>query len=175
MGRFELRPLSAADADWIAREVANPNVHRWLTSVPCPYGLSNAKWFIDRFAENPRFRVIAAEHPLGVISIESASSFDPDRPNVPELGYWLAEHAWGRGVMTAAGHRMVDWFFGSGLGEVIGSGWIRGNSRSARVLGKLGFTPTGETLMRHAYFHGKEVPIERVALSKDQWQIAKPA
>ena len=176
MGRFRLRPLCAADANWIAREIANPEVHRWLTSVPSPYGLGDALDFIDRFSGNPGFRTIEiGGQPLGVISIESAASFEANRSKRPELGYWLAQAAWGRGMMTDAGQQMVDWFFETGQGSVIGSGWIDGNARSRAVLSKLGFTATGERVMRHSFFHGKEMPVLRVSLTKEQWQNTKPA
>ncbi|MGH1414597.1 MAG: GNAT family N-acetyltransferase [Pelagimonas sp.] len=174
-GRFVLRPMCAADAIWIAREIANPLVHCWLSTVPNPYDVTDSAWFIERFAENPGFKVVQdAGNPLGIISIERASSFDAARSHTPELGYWLAKHAWGRGVMSEAAQAMVDWFFETGRGDVIASGWIAGNTRSAHVLAKLGFRRTGETVMRYAHFHGKEVPIERVTLTKDHWQCAKP-
>ncbi len=175
MGRLVLRPMCSADASWITRDIANPNVHRWLTSVPCPYRIEDADQFIESFAIKEGFRVIVDDgEPLGMISIESARSFDANRSALPELGYWLAERAWGRGVMSDAARAMVDWFF-DGQGDEIGSGWIQGNTRSPKVLTKLGFLPTGKTLMRHAYFHGKEMPVIRVTLTKDHWQRAKPA
>ena len=34
--RLVLRPLRAGDEGWITRHIADPEVHRWLTSVPHP-------------------------------------------------------------------------------------------------------------------------------------------
>lgn len=162
--RLTLRLLRSEDAAWIAREIANPSVHRWLTSVPHPYSLDDAQEFISLFATNPGFRVIEeAGEPQGVISIEYADTFDASRPHQVELGYWLQESAWGRGLMTEAATALVQWHW-SRSADTICSGWIRGNGGSEAVLRKLGFKDAGSAERRSEFFDGT-VTLDRVRLA----------
>ncbi len=159
--RLVLRQMVSADAGWIAREIANPNVQRWLTSPPHPYRLQDAQTFISELATGPGFRAIEhAGEPLGVISIEAADRFSPDRPSLPELGYWLRESAWGRGYATEAARALLLWHDRTSGGDIY-SGYISGNEASASVLGKLGFSAL-ETVTRRAQFLGSDVTIHRV-------------
>ena len=95
--RLVLRCLQADDAGWIAREIANPNVHRWLTTPPMPYRLDDAVDFLSRFAGDPGYRAIVHRgSPQGVISLGTTNG------RSRELGYWLQESAWGQGLMSEA-------------------------------------------------------------------------
>lgn len=165
--RLVLRPLRAGDADWIATEIARPEVQQWLTSRPHPYRLADARDFIARFGGGTGTRVIDADGtPCGVITIEAANSFADDRSGDWELGYWLRVDAWGRGLMTEAARAMLA-DHRARYRATIHSGWITGNAGSARVLAKLGFLGPTETLRRHAHFRGGPVPVERVHLPAD--------
>ncbi|MEM8728579.1 MAG: GNAT family N-acetyltransferase [Pseudomonadota bacterium] len=151
--RLVLRPLETADADWIAREISNPNVQQWLTSPPHPYRLSDAEDFLHSFAQRPSHRAILfAGAPVGMVTLTGEGT--------PDLGYWLGEAAWGKGVMTEAAGALLDWHDTSGGGEVE-SGWIRGNSGSEGVLCKLGFEGDG-TARQYSAFYDREVEVRRV-------------
>jgi len=157
--RLALRLLQPSDAGWIAREIANPKVHRWLTSVPHPYRKEDAVEFIDLNLSNAGYRVISEQGtPQGVVSITSTD----DPASVPDLGYWLMERAWGRGLMTEAASALVAWHQAA-YGCAIGSGWITGNTGSENVLRKLGFTDDGVTQC-YAHFHDGPVTVHRVKL-----------
>lgn len=164
--RLVLRPLEGADAAWIATEIARPEVHQWLTSPPCPYGVQEAQSFIAAFRSTPGVCVIEQDGVgLGVVSIETADRFVPDRPTLHELGYWLRVSAWGQGMMTEAAQALLAWHMRTQGGAVY-SGYIRGNSGSARVLAKLGFLPF-ETVTRRSEFHDGPVTIDRVIAHPD--------
>lgn len=152
--RLTLRPLRAEDAPWIAREIANPKVQRWLTSPPHPYTLEHAHQFLAAKANRGDHRaILAGDQPVGVVTLDE------------DLGYWLAEPAWGRGYMTEAAGALLDWHFAQG-GDAVESGWVTGNAGSARVLDKLGFWPT-ETHQTYSQFYGRKVPVERVTLAAE--------
>ncbi len=167
--RLTLRALQGSDAGWIAREVSNPAVQRWLTSPPHPYRLADAEGFIAKYAANPWFRVIQADGAaVGVVSVGNAAEMDPQRAAADELGYWLCVDAHGHGYMTEAAGAMVDAFFRSGAKE-IESGWVDGNEASENVLRKLGFARTGVVVQRRVNYLNKELPIVRVHLPRDVW------
>ena len=159
--RLILRPLRGDDAPWIAQEIARPEVHRWLTSPPCPYGIGDAVAFIDRMADVPGYRVIEKDGvPCGVVTITgSQGDFD--------LGYWLRMQAWGQGVMTEAASALLDWHFASH--DSIESGWIEGNAASENVLRKLGFRDMGTVHQTWSHFHTRDVPVIRVCLDRAGW------
>lgn len=162
--RLTLRQLATRDADWIARDIANPQVHRWITSPPYPYTLADAQAFVADRADHPFYRVIETEGvPCGVVSITEGDTADEDA----DIGYWLAQRAWDRGIMTEAAEAMLDKYFADH--DVIESGWITGNAASENVLTKLGFRRTGETRMIWSHFHGQDMPVIRVRLDRATW------
>ena len=77
--------------------------------------------------------------------------FDPMRHSV-EVGYWLFEHARGRGIATRAVQAVVREAFASGLWRV--EAYVRvGNDASDRVLERAGFTREG--VKRRYLRHGR--------------------
>jgi RimJ/RimL family protein N-acetyltransferase len=166
--RLRLRLLQADDATWLAREIANPQVQRWLTSPPHPYLISDAVEFIDLNATNSGLRVIVAEEtPSGVVSLTRQNG------TLQDLGYWLSESAWGNGYMTEAAQALLHWHFSQDE-EDITSGWITGNAASRNVLTKLGFVTDGKAQTR-SEFQDKHVTVERVRLTAKRWQDLRQA
>ncbi|MCL3882574.1 GNAT family N-acetyltransferase [Marivita sp. GX14005] len=154
-----LRALHDGDAVWIAREIVRPAVHRWLTGVPHPYRLEDAEAFFARYRSDPFYRVIEqAGAPRGIVSIDRGTAR-------PELGYWLEEPAWGRGLMTTAASMVIVRFTRASR-AALASGWIEGNHASAHVLAKLGFVPTGQVVQTYSHFVGRKLPVMRAQLDR---------
>jgi len=98
-----LRPLVNNDIPYIA-DLAN-NKLIWLNlrdRFPHPYSKADAKWYVDYVKSNKTEYVlgIAVERQLagvvGVIYQEDVYA------GVGEIGYWIGQPYWGRGVMTQA-------------------------------------------------------------------------
>ena len=96
-----LRPPCAADAAAIVRELGNFSVSRWTGRVPHPYGPADAEAFLAHCRQLPAGALVLAvtrdDALIGVIGVEQG-----------ELGYWLAESAWGMGYGKEAAQAMVD-------------------------------------------------------------------
>jgi RimJ/RimL family protein N-acetyltransferase len=165
--RLTLRPLETGDADWIARDIINPNVAKWLSSLPHPYHRADAEAFIALKANDPGYRVIVSDHPMGIVSIETANGTN-------ELGYWLAQPYWGAGYMSEAARAMVDWHFDRSEARLF-SGWIQGNAASENVLQKLGFPRTGVVKTQTVAFYGGPVQSDQVQLTNKAWAAARRA
>lgn len=157
-----LRAPVAADAGWIATEIARPEVQRMLSTPPHPYQLQHARAWIAAQAVAPGAFVIEERGagPAGVVSILPAD-------DGMELGYWLRRSAWGRGLMTEAAAFVLDWHFGRGGARVV-SGHYLDNPASARVLAKLGFTRT-RVVLRHSHYRGVAAPLQRLELTAARW------
>lgn len=167
--RLVLRQLCPDDAGWITEEIAKPEVHQWLTSVPCPFQRAHAREFIASFAAEPGARIIVENgRRIGLVSVKPTSQSAGENVTSPELGYWLVQSAWARGIMTEASSALIDWYF-QNFDQSVGSGWVEGNARSEQVLSKLGFIPTGETRPEPSPFKGADVPVVRAELTKAAW------
>ena len=105
MTSFILRPWRRADIEAVAEAADNPNIAANLRNIfPSPYTLADAKWFVeDCIAQGETrqlMRAIAVNgRAAGSISV---SRKDDVYEKSAELGYWLAEDYWGRGIMTEA-------------------------------------------------------------------------
>src|SRR5262245_58241548 len=109
LARCTLRPWRRGDEEALVRGANNREVWRNLRDAfPHPYTLADAVAWIDRClqAETPRGLAIEvrgeARGSIGVFPLE-----DVHRRSA-EIGYWLAEEEWGRGIMTEAVEAMTE-------------------------------------------------------------------
>jgi [ribosomal protein S5]-alanine N-acetyltransferase len=135
-----LRPFQQSDAAQIATLCNNKNVSDNLRDmIPFPYQLSDAEFFIGLCQqENPQttFAIVADGTVVGCVGLVLQS--DIYRLNA-ELGYWIGEPYWGKGIATKAVSLLVEYGFGQLGLERIYSGVFQTNKASQRVLEKAGF------------------------------------
>ncbi|SFE23659.1 GNAT family N-acetyltransferase [Roseivivax sediminis] len=163
--RLHLRPLYDSDAEAIARALSDPQVARWMTNVPFPYTLEDARQFLSLERGSSTWKVWAicpgAGALAGVIGLED------------EFGYWLGRDHWGRGYMSEAARAVVDWHFRHPGAEPLISGHFEGNNRSGRVLRKLGFSYYGRPVAKETRSFGT-VTLHRMLLAPEQWHALNP-
>lgn len=142
-----VRPWETRDAGAMVRHANNPAVSRFLsTRFPNPYTLDDAaRWFAFLQAQDdPEGWAIEIEGAaVGGIGFRRGEG---EFAHSAELGYWLGEAHWGRGVMTRAVRAALPvavhrW----GLSRVTAYA-ASANAGSVRVLEKAGFVREG--LMR---------------------------
>lgn len=139
-----LRPWSPADAPAVTEACQDPEVQRW-TRVPSPYLPEHGAGFVgadgERWAAGlPTFAVVDAEtgRLLGSHGLVARPA-----PGVVEVGYWVAAHARGRGVATAATRAVARWALTDlGAHRVEWHAEV-GNTGSRRVAERCGFTVEG--------------------------------
>jgi len=109
---FILKKLDLADALIFALHANNYNVWVNLTDrFPHPYTEENAKDFIKMtIAHQPtQIRgIYIGDEPIGAIGLHPLE--DVFKNNI-ELGYWIAEPYWGKGIMTKAIGQTVEYAF----------------------------------------------------------------
>lgn len=154
--RLMLRPGWIEDAPELAHAIGHHEVVRNLTSAPWPYALGDAQAFLltNRQASPlPVFLICALED--GTSRIVGCIGMHEMETGGAELGYWIAPESWGRGYATEAGRAVIDIARTLRIPSITASHFAD-NPASGRVLRKLGFRPTGRTVVRHSMGRGRE-------------------
>lgn len=155
-GEISLRRWLRSDIDALVRYANNRNV--WINlrdRFPHPYTKSDAEAWIglcDQQGEPVHnFAIDLKGEAIGGIGFESMS--DVHRLTA-EIGYWIGEPFWGRGIATAALERATAYGFATLGLERIQATVFDGNLASARVLEKAGYIFEGR-LRRSIFKDGK--------------------
>jgi RimJ/RimL family protein N-acetyltransferase len=145
--RLVLRELRASDAAAVAAGAGDKRVAQHLIQVPSPYPIALARrWVIHRIewwnlGRGVTFAVTLPDDPDMLLGTVSLRCYVRDRR--AELGYWLAQPAWGHGFATEAAQGAVDFGFRElGLARVYAQ-VLAGNRASLGVLDKLGMVNEG--------------------------------
>jgi RimJ/RimL family protein N-acetyltransferase len=137
---FTLRPFSENDLDDLVRFGDNPRVAMNMTDgFPHPFTREKARLFIANAASEMPARIFAIDiegQAAGAIGIHPQQ--DIYRMNA-ELGYWLAEPFWGKGIMTKAIRQMVVYGFENWGIDRIFARPFGTNIGSQKALEKAGF------------------------------------
>jgi RimJ/RimL family protein N-acetyltransferase len=151
IGEYLLRDWRRDDVPSIAKYANNRRI--WLNlrdGFPHPYYRQHAEEFIERALQTTPatlFAIATGNEAIGSIGLMPGA--DVHRFSA-ELGYWLAEPFWGRGIMTSAVKCVTTYAIEAlGLYRVYAEPYIH-NVASAKVLEKAGFMCEG--IMRSSAF-----------------------
>jgi RimJ/RimL family protein N-acetyltransferase len=141
---WKLRAWRAGDEAALARYANNRNVSMWLRDAfPYPYSHQDAlTWVHQNQGKYPvtNFAIASAYEPIGGIGLELQTDIFH---RSAEIGYWLREQDWGKGIMTRAVRAAVSYAFATFDIVRIHAMVFEGNYGSARVLQKAGFLYEG--------------------------------
>lgn len=144
LSRCTLRPWRAGDEASLVRNADNRNVSRNLKDrFPYPYTAADAlQWIAHASVQSPpsSFAIVVDGAAVGGIGIELG--IDVFRRSA-EIGYWLGEPYWGRGIATEALRAMTEYAFAHFDICRLEAGVFEWNPASARVLEKAGYTLEG--------------------------------
>jgi [ribosomal protein S5]-alanine N-acetyltransferase len=154
LSRSAIRSLQMTDAPNLVRHANNFNV--WINlsdRFPHPYTLLYARTWLKRQVGSRPETVFAIE-----VDGNSAGQigFDLRRGNrlSAEIGYWLGEAYWGRGIVTEALTAMTEYAFIKHRLLCLYAHVFEWNTASIRVLEKCGYVRVG-TLPRSAIKNNK--------------------
>jgi len=158
--RLKLRRLRMSDAQRIAQFCDDPGVGRNLAQTPLPYlPVAAEGWILINAARASRGTdfVYAVELPgeglIGAIGAHARGE------GGFEVGYWFGRPYWGQGFATEAATAFVS--EANKLGA-LNAGHFVDNPASGRVLSKVGFAYTGETLPMFSLGRGESVGCKRM-------------
>jgi ribosomal-protein-alanine N-acetyltransferase len=167
--RCTLRPWRLTDAESLVRHANNLNVARHLRDrFPHPYGREEASRFLKGVCTAETLTNFAIE-----VSSEAAGGLgfvpgtDIERYSA-EVGYWLGEECWGRGIGTEALELFTRYAFDELRLLRVFALPLADNVGSARVLEKAGYAREG-TLRSSCVKYGE--PRDQVLYAKvnDRW------
>jgi RimJ/RimL family protein N-acetyltransferase len=151
--KFELRAWTMDDLSVLVKYANNFNIAKNLTDkFPHPYTRVDGEKFITftgEFDPPTIFAIDVNGEAVGSIGVFPQS--DVHRFNA-EMGYWLAEPFWGKGIISEAIPRMVDYGFKTWDINRIFARPYGTNKASQRVLEKNGFVLEGfyrQTLVKN--------------------------
>lgn len=165
-----LRPWREEDSVSVSTAANNPNIAANLRNAfPSPYTLDDARSYIrdciDKGEDRQLTRAIVIDgRAVGSIGIFPQSDV---YERSAELGYWLAEEYWGKGVMTEAVVQLCREAFARFPLLRIYAEVYDYNQGSRRVLEKAGFTCEG-TMQNGVFKNGTVHSYCMYALLRDE-------
>ncbi|MDD1717935.1 MAG: GNAT family N-acetyltransferase [Methanoregulaceae archaeon] len=154
--RLILRDWTRGDAASLARAANNPRVAAMMKdSFPNPCTPKDARLFIYLTRRNPSGIFLAIEFGGEVIGGIAIHRLADVRRRTAEIGYWLAESYWGRGIATEAVSALVPIAFATYDIIRVQAGIFSNNPASMRVLEKCGFHR--EAVHSKAFFKNGEL------------------
>lgn len=143
---FILREWKIEDAASVAKYANNKKIADNLRDAfPYPYTLSNAKDYIGFCINTDRKKNILRAISIDGIAVGSIGVFGKDDVyrKSAELGYWLAEDFWNKGIITRAIKQITDIAFKElNIVRIFAEPYFN-NIGSRRVLEKSGFELEG--------------------------------
>jgi RimJ/RimL family protein N-acetyltransferase len=152
-----LREYADSDLERLVNSANNENVSRYLVyTFPYPYTRADAeRWIGTGSKQNGAITRVIEYQGLfvGSVGITPQSGW---REHLGEIGYWVAEDYWGKGIATAALRQMTDYGFKTRNFRKLIAPVLAPNIASMRVLEKCGYELEGilkgEVKKRGTYF-----------------------
>lgn len=166
VGDAVVRSYRTGDEASLARHANNRKV--WINlrdRFPHPYTVADAeRWIAMVATQQPEtnFAIAIEDQAVGGIGFELKT--DVDR-RTAEIGYWLGEAYWGKGVMTAAVRAMSEYAFATFEICRLSAGIFAWNGASMRVLEKAGYSCEAQ-LRKAATKDGKTIDVYLYAMLK---------
>jgi len=165
---FELRRWQPDDAKSLAENANNIKIYNNLRdALPHPYSLEDARRFIEATLKKglptTNFAITVDKKAVGSIGIVVQE--DVQRISA-EMGYWLGENYWGRGIMSRVIKQMTDYVFANFDIIKIYAIPFDFNTASQKVLQKAGFELEA-ILKKAAVKNGKIVDLYYYSIIKN--------
>jgi len=165
---IKIRKWQLADAGDLARLLSNQNIQNNLRDgLPYPYTEKDGEAYISAMLsaneeETFAFAVAVDGKAVGSISVFRQENI---HRQTGELGYYIAEEYWGKGIMNQAVEQICTYVFSnSDLLRIYAEPFAH-NAASCRVLEKAGFVLEG-ILRQNAVKNGKVIDMKMYSLLK---------
>jgi len=164
-----IRPWKIGDAPDLARAINNPKVLMNLRDgIPSPYTVADAEAFIRGMLAAEPDSVYAWAIDVDGVASGSIAAFRQGNIHrrTAEMGYYVGEDFWGKGVATLAVWAACDWVFAHTDILRIFAEPFATNAASCRVLEKAGFQLEG-VLRKNAVKNGEVLDMKLYSRIKE--------
>lgn len=140
LGDYCIRSYRFSDKDALAKYANNFNIQKRLRDkFPYPYKKEDAeRWLGIVCNQNPEMNFAIANDDELIGAIGLVAKDDVNRYTA-EIGYWLAEPFWGKGISTSAVKAMTKFAFDNFEFNRIYADVFEGNKASMKVLENAGY------------------------------------
>ena len=167
--KCQIRKWKLSDADDLASALNNEKVLNYLRDgLPYPYTQKDAQHYINSILSSNPNETFAYAIDVDGKAVGSIGAFRQGNIHfrTAELGYYLAEEYWGKGIMTQAVKQLCQKLFAETDILRIFAEPFAYNIGSRRVLEKAGFQLEG-ILKRNAVKNGRVLDMAMYALTKE--------
>ena len=173
--RLILRPWQESDAEALYNYACNPNIGP-IAGWPPHTSVENSREIIKNVLSAPETYAVVLKETgetvgsVGLMTARSEIRFARMTGSECEIGYWIGESYWGRGLIPEAVSELIRYAFEDLQMTTIWCGYFDGNENSKRVQEKCGFT--------YSYTeYGKRVPLMNdirtahfTKLTQEEWR-----
>ena len=167
--RLILRPWYEEDAEDLYKYAKDPDIGP-IAGWPPHKSVENSLEIIRNVLAVPEtYAVCLKENNKAIGSIGLHRNDLAEREDELELGYWLGKPFWGQEIIPEAGREILRHAFEDLKMNAVWCGHYDGNTKSRRVMEKLGF-------VYHHTTHGLELPLlnevrtgHAMLLTKEKW------
>ncbi len=166
----KIRKWESSDAADLAAALSNKKIQNNLRDgLPYPYTVQDGIDFISDMLSADENETFAFAITVDNIVIGSIGVFRQGNIHrqTAELGYYIAERYWGKGIMTEAVKQICEYVFNKSDIIRIYAEPFAYNTASCRVLEKAGFQYEG-TLRNNAVKNGKVIDMKMYSLLKEE-------
>ncbi len=175
--RLILRDLKEGDEKSIQENADNLNVSRYLLVVPYPYTIKDAEGFVkyckEQNGKSPRenyelgITLKGDDRVIGMIGLTHVDQFQ----SKGEIGYWLGESHWRKGIMSEALEAIIKFAFDElNLGRIDISAFTL-NEASNSLIKRFGFNFEGTRIKYHRAKSTGEIADTHVyGLLREDWK-----
>ena len=157
---IKLRRFFERDIGPITEHANNSNISRYMTHrMPYPYTADDAKWWVETGCKQSGLylAVDLAGECVGVVGVRFGQH---ETQYSAEIGYWIAERHWGKGIGSDAVANMTDRTFSESNIVRLCAPVFSPNKASMKVLQNCGYSL--EAIHRRAIFKNDEFMDEHV-------------
>ncbi len=135
--RLLLRKFVLDDSDDLTKICNNYNIYKYTMNLPYPYEKQNAIDFINFLSENPDNNIFAITD-KNTGTLYGNVSIGLKKHGKGEIGYFVGEEYWGKGIATEATKAIIEYGFNHLNLHKIYARHLEENKASGRVMQKTG-------------------------------------
>ncbi len=173
--RIILRELGLKDAKDLAKNANEKHIFNLTSSIPYPYKLKDAKWFINKTKKDAKQKprknyelAIELKSEKKIIGVMGLTNIN-NTAKMAEIGYWIGKDYRRKGLITEAEKLILDFGFGKLKFNKIHGSAMKPNKVSNKLFKKFGFRKVG-IMEEHVFKGNKKIDLVKWELLRRKYK-----